>query len=661
MVLRAVVLGGLLLVGALPALAHGGGHSVPPPRPAPPPPDPPPPITPTNPVPPGVRTPHDPTPPAPPPTPDDRPEPPTTPGGDPPAPPAPPPLPIDPDGTDSPPDIPSPSAPSAPAPRSGVRDTPRGATGADGRGSWRIWWEYNREYVLGLRSRIRASAVVTPGAGERADPLEARRDEIRDALRLAASLPSNSGKLRSASLIALGRLGRQDEVEVFLQALRHDRDPDVQSAAALGVGLLPPLDDPDVRRRVREHLEYVAAGGGTDHRVRGFAFVAMGMRARHDAGLSMGLARQCTPPFLKDGYDAATLAYACGIARDPVLLPELLVAARSARLGGRKLDDIGQAHAVMGLGLMPGPLVEELLGKLLRSRRAGIETRRAAALALGRHLREAEMDADAVSAVKDVLLQTLEKCHDPVLKSDCLIALGGAREPLALDRIEQELDRTGDPTTKPYAALALGLAAGRLGDGEEVRRLRRFLVEELEKTKDPEIASAVSLAAGLAGAHDAAPELIARVTKKSLPAPVRGSAAEALGLLNLRTKEVGDLLLEAARSGPPELLEGATLGLGMIGRRGIAPELVERLQRASSGILQGRLTLALGYLGQESAVDPLLTLLKDRSERGVVRELAAVALGLLADPRDDDVLFEVGAYFNIFATTLVTHELLTIF
>jgi HEAT repeat protein len=71
--------------------------------------------------------------------------------------------------------------------------------------------------------------------------------------------------------------------------------------------------------------------------------------------------------------------------------------------------------------------------------------------------------------------------------------------------------------------------------------------------------------------------------------------------------------------------------------------------------------MALGHIGQGSAVEPLLKTLRDTRQNRVVRDLAAVALGLLGDPREQDILFELDAYFNYFATTTLTYELLTIF
>ena len=41
--------------------------------------------------------------------------------------------------------------------------------------------------------------------------------------------------------------------------------------------------------------------------------------------------------------------------------------------------------------------------------------------------------------------------------------------------------------------------------------------------------------------------------------------------------------------------------------------------------------------------------------------MAAVALGLLGDPRDEDPLFALDADFNYLATTHTTHELIRLY
>jgi HEAT repeat protein len=562
----------------------------------------------------------------------------------------------------APPKPPSPVPPSGQPPQQRPSTNPRSGRGfADA--SWRVWWEYNREYLLGLRRMVRragSGTITGRPTNQRPDPMAGRRAEVRETLRALVDNPHTHKKLKSAAFIALGRLGTVEDVGRFVAAIKGSEPEDTRAAAVLGIGLLPPVDEPVLREKIRRTLDtQMTTGGQGSRRVWEFSYVAAGLRARHDPRFLMMLAHHSASR-VWDSLQGAALVYSCGVTKDATLLPEVMLAARRGTLGGRALHDLGRSHAVAALGLLRSPIACDLLVRLLRSRRAGLQTRRAAALTLGRLLREAELDESQVKAARQVLAYVVEKGKDAPLRGYAAIALAGAREPLAVHGLMQVVDRGGNQEVKTYAALGLGLAARR-SDEKQARKIQRFLITELGKAKGIEMSSALTIAAGLAGATEAGELLRRRVAKTSLPASVRGAAAEALGLLGLKDNETGEALLEALRHGPPELVEGATLGLGMLGRRDVAPELVKRLEGATSGILQGSLTVALGHLGQSSAVDPLLKTLRDKRQKRVVRDLAAVALGLLGDPREQDVLFELDAYFNYFATTTLTFELLTIF
>jgi len=623
-----------LLVLAGIAWSHGGGHRRPPGMPPP-----------GGGVPPGLRPPPG--------------SPPITPPAIPPPsnPPTTPPKGAPPQGP-----MPAPTPPPQPSPGQRPSTNPRTGRAASSVATWRIWWEYNREYLLGLRHMVRtagAGTITGRPVAANPDPMAGRRAEVRDTLRTLVDSPRTHEKLKSASFIALGRLGTEDDVERFLAAIRGSEHEDTRAAAVLGLGLLPPVEDAALRDKIRRGLEaQMATGGNGSRRVWEFAYVAAALRARSDQRLLMTLARESASR-VWDSLQGAALVYSCGVTKDTTLLPEVMLAARTGTLGGRALHDLGRSHAVAALGLLRAPMACDLLARLLRSRRAGIQTRRSAALSLGRLLREAELSEEQVKTARKVLFHVLDKGKDAALRGYAAIALAGAREPVGIDELMQVVDRGGNQEVKTYAALGLGLAARR-ADEKQARKIRRFLIEELGKTKVVEMSSSLTIAAGLAGASEAAELLRFRVAQTSLPATVRGASAEALGLLGLRDPETGEALLEALRHGPPDLVEGATLGLGLLGRRDVAAELVKRLEGASSGILQGSLTVALGHLGQGSAVDPLLATLRDGKQKRV-RDLAAVALGLLGDPREQDVLFELDAYFNYFATTTLTFELLTIF
>lgn len=638
--------------------AHGGGHRRPPPPPEDPPPDMPPQTPPPNPPwgpptgGPGITPP---------------PTGPTTPGGNPPKGPSSGPKPgPTPPPTPTPTPTPQPGPRPAPGPSTG-RPKVKGRTTRRSGGnqtSWRIWWEYNREYMIGVRAMMRESGPITgdgaPGDGKH-DPMAGRREEVRATLRRLIATPQTRPKLRQACLIALGRVGGPEDVDYFLAALRGDKETDaVQTAAALGLGMLPPIGNEEKRAYVREHLDYlVASGGGRSRLVRSFCMMAAGMRARSDKTMAINLARDCAT-YVKDGYDAGTLAYACGVSGDTLLLPELMYAARRGVMGGVKLDDVARSHATAGLGFMHSPLSVHTLLLVLKSRRAGVQARRGAVLSLGRLLREMRLDDDMTKRVRKEVLAAFRKDNDAVLRAFAAIALAGACEPMAVDELMRVVERSGNPVVKPYAALALGLAARRL-EKKDADKVRGFLRERAAKEKELEFSSALTLSLGLAVDVESRDYLLERVTSTKLPAPVRAAAAEALGLLRRSDPEVDAALLDALHNGPPQLVEAASLALGLVGRRSTAKELLARFKTADTGLLQGALTLALGHLGQSTAVDPLLAILRDKRQKRVIRDLAAVALGILGDPREKDVLFALDAYFNYFATSILTNELLQIF
>jgi HEAT repeat protein len=121
------------------------------------------------------------------------------------------------------------------------------------------------------------------------------------------------------------------------------------------------------------------------------------------------------------------------------------------------------------------------------------------------------------------------------------------------------------------------------------------------------------------------------------------------------------LALAEDRSTPARVLEDVALALGFSGRRDVALRLVELLKRTSSSVVQGRIILALGHLDHGGAIEPLKGILEDARERTIVREFASVALALMGDRRDEDVLFDLDAYFNLYATTSATHELMRLY
>lgn len=486
------------------------------------------------------------------------------------------------------------------------------------------------------------------------------RDAARGALREIAVHETTNAKVRAAAYIALGRVATDRDVMLFLKPLeRAKSDDDVAAAAALGLGMLPPIKNQRVNQYARAQLEHIYDNRSRSLRVRGFAALAAGLRGRHDKVTALSLARSCAD--VKSGNDAAVLAYACGLTQDSLLLPELFDALRKGRIGQQKLTDNARAHAASALGMIRNPLVIDTLLDILGSRRAGRETKRAVIMSLGRQLREFELDERVVQRIHRALRAVLRKGKEPMQRAFAALSLAGAKTPLAIPELLTEFERGGDATLKPYLALGLGLAARTLGDTGSAQEIRKYLAERWAQAKEIELHAALSLAVGLSRHKDMIEDLVAELQLARRPAAIRAAAAEALGLIGQRDPRALKALIDGVHKGPPEVLGTSALALGLLGNRSIARDLVKKLHKARSGILQGHLTLALGHLGNTETIAPLIETLRDPSQRRVVRELAAVALGLICDPRERDMLFELDAYFNYFATTIATNELLTIF
>jgi hypothetical protein len=529
-----------------------------------------------------------------------------------------------------------------PSTRPSTRPTVRGrASGGDA--SWRIWWELNREYLVGLRGLLRQRVTVTgPEGGQvRTDPLGPRRAEVVEALRRVAARGSGR-QLRAAALIALGRAGVEDDARLCVALLKDDRQPrDVREGAAIALGILPPFETPATRRNVAAYLAYVLEHPSVlPARTRGLAILAMGMRARSDPLLRMRLVGYATES-LPTGEEAANVAYACGLTGDAMVVPELLRAARKGALAGHRLSDAERSLAVQSLALLGDPHVLDTVVRVLRSRRAGLETRRGAALAVGRILREQELDATTAAPAGQALRQVFQKSNDSALRGFCAVGLGGARRPAAVG--------------------LLGLAARTLGDAEG-RKIRAFLVEEMRGARQLEVTASLTIALGLAKAHEATDLLLQRLNDQGVPAPSRAAAAQALGLMGTaRPEAVAALTRVAQREPSGQLLEDVVLALGLMGQRAVAKDLVALLPKAGSSQTQGRIILALSYLNHSAAVKPLLTVLNDRHQATLGREFAAVALGLLGDRRDEDLLFRLDAHFNFFSGTRASRELVRLY
>jgi len=600
------------------------------------------------------------------------PPPPPEPPEDPPAPPQPPPPrppplppkppydipPIDGGQPESTPTTPTPRQPKPPELRQPTPGQKGRATGDSN--AWRMFWNYNREDLIGLRGQVRNATTTSGTPTERGAPLGDRQQEVLDALRQRA-LRDRKLEVRAASLIALGRMGTDDDARTFVRILhRAAEERTLQEAAAVALAILPPIEDAAVKKDVRDYLAHVVQYDRTlPDRARGLCILAAGMRAGHEPMLMLQLTGRAAAGGLGSD-EAGTLAFALGLSGHPMAAPELARAAKQGKLGKQKLTDVGRAHATLGLSYVGDAAACRGLVALLGSRRAGEHTRRSAALGLGRVLLHERLDQPTVERITEALVRAIRKDNDLLVKGFSAAALGGVRRTNAREELEEALSDGGRTELKPFVALGLGIWTRRAGEASR-RPAQKALVDALEESKEPELTSALCIACGLAHAGDAR-DTMRKLLTESGNALVRGAAAQGLGLLGEPDPEViaalEKVLAEGDRS---SALPDAALALGLMGRRAAAGELARRLTETSSSVVQGRIIVALGHLGHGAAVDPLLEILNDEQQQTIVREFAAVALGLMGDAREADPLFAVDAWFNYLATTRATNEFIRLY
>ncbi|HKB15428.1 MAG TPA: HEAT repeat domain-containing protein, partial [Planctomycetota bacterium] len=106
-----------------------------------------------------------------------------------------------------------------------------------------------------------------------------------------------------------------------------------------------------------------------------------------------------------------------------------------------------------------------------------------------------------------------------------------------------------------------------------------------------------------------------------------------LGLGLLGDPQAREILLQEVRNARrrPLLLQQAAIGLGLLSNPNAVPVLVEQLKAEETLYAQAAVATALGYVGDQRSLRPLIEMARDESLAGTSRGLAIAALGRVAD------------------------------
>lgn len=571
-----------------------------------------------------------------------------------------------------------PKAPPVPAADAGLgrfvrllRVEGRLSAGAD----WQVWWALNKDRYIGLARR---EAPRTGDTGRKDGPtvpptLRARlvRPDIELALRDRKTL------VRRSAAYALGLLGDRASVPALTEALRDD-NTEVQDNVILALGLL----GRDASEETVPLLESLARGRKSAARLLGRNSVNDGRRAL--ATLALGMTRE--PQAVRR---LARIARGDRESRDVraagVVALGLLGGATSASV----LVDIYRdkragiqirALAVEALGRVGGSLARRVLLRAIEHDKTDV--RRAAALALGEIAFESEAEralavartrragladgAGPAAARLDAMIAELTKRAERETKTlvrerslrirRLRVAAWNDKEyavrqfaTLALGQVGTIDDRdliadifyreTLD--VRPFAALALGILAGR---GQDDGAVARFLAGALSAERRQDHRIAIALALGIGGSEIAAPAVRKQLADTSDPLS-RSYYAIALGLL--RDHEAIDGVLGAlsdARDRDARIL--SVLGAGLLLRPESADRLAKTVRRSNDRLDREAAASALALHARSEDLRLLSGFIRDDRIPAATRAFVIEALGLAADGRDPSPIARLAGAHN---------------
>ncbi|MCZ6786308.1 MAG: HEAT repeat domain-containing protein, partial [Planctomycetota bacterium] len=108
------------------------------------------------------------------------------------------------------------------------------------------------------------------------------------------------------------------------------------------------------------------------------------------------------------------------------------------------------------------------------------------------------------------------------------------------------------------------------------------------------------------------------------------------------------------------VLQEGSLALALLSGRKAVPKLLQLYARSRSRFEWGAVAQALALVGDETAVEPLLRILKDKDRKPEERAIALAALGRMADENPTPVLSRFAQHLNLYAASPTLAELLQI-
>jgi HEAT repeat protein len=475
--------------------------------------------------------------------------------------------------------------------------------------SWQFWWEFNKDQFLRLKEAVRSpgpivgsdeffmSGQTTSRLVETLAPSEAeKRDIILPSLKqLLAS--SSSKDIATACMVAMAKIGFDHPDFGLLPIFRKELargNQEIRETAALCFGITgrrDALEDVLVLLRDEPRGRRMVDAGSVDDRTRSFAAYAAGLIGANQRDtetketIFTELAR-----LLEDRSQGDRDLLVAAIQGLSLLRPDPRVPSQKRLLWkvleklrdfyGRDLgkgDQVVQAHVptaaarLLGRGTSPDhSRFKAMLAEELRESRTRHDSiYQSIALALG-GLAVSQEDDKEEKAWSDALADYADRGKDQQARFFCLIAMGRIGGDTNRERLLEHYVRGAKGTTRPWAALALGVLAfqqrERTGADHGDPGIGQALLHGLRNVENEDHRAATAIALGLCNHPPARDEMLRLIDKYERRDMVGGYLCIGLSLLGAveAIPDIRNLVSQSVRR--PMLLTQGAIALGKLGR-----------------------------------------------------------------------------------------------
>jgi HEAT repeat protein len=316
----------------------------------------------------------------------------------------------------------------------------------------------------------------------------------------------------------------------------------------------------------------------------------------------------------------------------------------------RSLNNIVRAQAPIALGRLHSPtgdgstpakqVLETHILKLFEDDKVDNDLRRSLAICIGML---ATID---VSQAIDSLMNAVAKSNDDQTRHFAIMALAqiGFRDKdptksadahqRVFEFLMRELTQPKRVTHQPFGALGLAVYARNEQLGQDIRaQASAKLLEEFNDNSNPSYLGAMAVSLGLLDYKVAAGDLWKKFEDTN-DQPLQGYLAVALGLMRENTKAEILRSLITKKGFEQKFRLQLARALGLMSDTQAVSTLIDFLQSAETIAESSSAAQALGLIGDKSALEPLLAILKNKSKQPLQRGFAAVALGIIAEESD---------------------------